>query len=134
MLLLQVIDRASLHIDNTYFIPNIEVNAYACKTNLPSNTAFRGFGAPQGMFAAENMIRDVAIFLKKQYEEIAIINMYKEGDLTHFDQVLTRCTITRCWNECIEYSDYWKRKDEVREFNRYEFCYILETSYRRITF
>lgn len=113
-----MIERAIFHVDNCYSIPNIQVNAYLCKTNLPSNTAFRGFGAPQAMFAAETMIRHIASALNKGYEEIATINMYKEGSLTHLNQSLIYCTLERCWNECIETSDYWQRKNDVEEFNR----------------
>lgn len=111
-------ERASFHVDNSYFIPNFVVNGYVCKTNMAPNTAFRGFGAPQAMLAAEMMIRDVADTLGKTYEEIALINMYQEGDLTHYNQVLRNCTLNRCWLECIENSDYLKRKEEIIEFNK----------------
>lgn len=60
----QVLDRAMFHIENSYKIPVLEVIGYMCKTNLPSNTAFRGFGGPQGMFVAENIIRHIADYLK----------------------------------------------------------------------
>ncbi|CAK1600928.1 unnamed protein product [Parnassius mnemosyne] len=113
-----MIDRAMKHLDNCYFIPNIEVNAYLCKTNLPSNTAFRGFGAPKAMLAAECMIRDIAATLNKDYEEIIETNLYQEGHFTHFNQQLTYCTLHRCWNECLETSNYWSRKAAVKEFNR----------------
>lgn len=85
---------------------------------MPSNTAFRGFGAPQAMLATEAMIRDVANSLNMSYEEVVAKNMYREGDLTHYGQRLNHCTLNRCWNECIEYSNYWQRKNEVTIFNR----------------
>ncbi|XP_048480655.1 xanthine dehydrogenase [Plutella xylostella] len=113
-----MIDRAIYHVDNCYFIPNIEVSGYLCKTHLPSNTAFRGFGGPQAMFAAENMIRDVAVTLGKSYEEVIEINLYKENQLTHYNQTLTHCTLTRCWTECITTSGYWQRKEAIESFNR----------------
>ncbi|XP_053612796.1 xanthine dehydrogenase-like [Plodia interpunctella] len=113
-----MIERAIVHVDNCYYIPNIEVKGYICKTNLPSNTAFRGFGAPQAMLATEAMIRDVAEALNKTYEEIVEINMYHEGQLTHFNQILIYCTIERCWNECIQNCNYWRRKKDVEHFNR----------------
>ena len=53
-------DRAILHCDNAYKIPNLRVTGFVCKTNTPSNTAFRGFGGPQGMMMAEQWISDVA--------------------------------------------------------------------------
>ncbi|CAH0581384.1 unnamed protein product [Chrysodeixis includens] len=114
-----MIERTLVHVDNCYFIPNVEVHGYLCKTNMPSNTAFRGFGAPKAMMAAETMIRHVATELNKSYEEIICINMYQEGSLTHYNQELTYCTLSRCWNECIESSNYWQRRIEVEEFNRH---------------
>lgn len=59
------------HFENAYHIPNSYVLAYSCKTNLPSNTAFRGFGGPQGMFAGEHIIRHVAETLGKDVTEIS---------------------------------------------------------------
>lgn len=58
--ILKVMDRALFHSDATYKIPNIRVTGRLCKTNIPSNTAFRGFGGPQGMFIAENWIEHIA--------------------------------------------------------------------------
>ena len=60
------------HFENAYHIPNSCVLAWSCKTNLPSNTAFRGFGGPQGMFAGEHIIRHVAETLRKDVVEIGI--------------------------------------------------------------
>ena len=54
-------DRAIYHIDNAYFIPNLELTSHRCKTNTVSNTAFRGFGGPQGMFCIENIIDDLSL-------------------------------------------------------------------------
>lgn len=115
---LQMIERLLTHVDNCYYIPNIQVKGYLCKTNMPSNTAFRGFGAPQAMLAAETMIRNVADVLGKTYEEVVHTNLYREGNLTHFNQMLTYCTISRCWKECIENSNYWQRKQLVDDYNR----------------
>lgn len=120
-----MIERAIVHVDNCYFIPNIRVHGYLCKTHMPSNTAFRGFGAPKAMLAAEAVIRDIADTLGKTYEEIAGINLYKEGDLTHYNQSLTHCTLSRCWDECVDSSNYWERKKLVDEFNRCEFQNFL---------
>lgn len=66
-------DRAVFHMDNSYKIPNVEVQGYVCKTNLPSNTAFRGFGGPQAMFIAENYIDDIATYLKMDPAEVIVI-------------------------------------------------------------
>lgn len=65
-----VLDRAIFHYENSYFVPNCDVSGYMCKTNLPTNTAFRGFGGPQGMFFAECIIEDIADALNKAPEEV----------------------------------------------------------------
>jgi len=57
-------DKSLLHIDNAYKIPHIRVTGHMCRTNTPSNTAFRGFGAPQGMFVCETIIDQIATTLK----------------------------------------------------------------------
>ena len=55
-----VFERAMLHTDNAYFLPNAKITGQVCKTNLPSNTAFRGFGGPQGVANIENIIEEIA--------------------------------------------------------------------------
>lgn len=66
----QVNDRALFHIDNSYKIPNLHVTAHQCKTNIPSNTAFRGYGAPQSMFVMEAIISEIASSLKIPPEQV----------------------------------------------------------------
>lgn len=130
-----MMERAQTHIDNSYFIPNVEANGYVCKTNIPSCTAFRGFGAPQAMLATETMIRGVASCLGKNYEEIIEVNLYREGQLTHFNQALTYCTLQRCWNECVESSNFMERKNDVVEFNRsvHSVCYCKNLNIEHYT-
>lgn len=113
-----VLERAMFHFENCYKIPNIKVGGWVCKTNLPSNTAFRGFGGPQGMFAGEHIIRDVARILGKDYLEIMELNFYKEGDITHYRQKLDNFPIERCFQDCLKQSNYYKKKKEIEEFNR----------------
>lgn len=67
---LQVIEKILLHLDNAYNVPNLRGRSVACKTNLPSNTAFGGFGVPQSMLVTENMINDVAMKLGCNAEEV----------------------------------------------------------------
>ena len=69
---LAVLERAMFHSDNVYAIPHIRVRGQVCYTNFPSNTAFRGFGGPQGMLIAEKWIQRVAVELKKSPEEIRV--------------------------------------------------------------
>lgn len=69
---LAVLERAMFHSDNVYEIPNMRIVGRVCFTNYPSNTAFRGFGGPQGMIIAENWIQRIAVELKKSPEEIKV--------------------------------------------------------------
>ena len=80
--------RAMLHVDNAYNIPKVDVRGYCCKTNLQSNTAFRGFGGPQGLLVVENFMDDVACELGMDPLEIREKNLYKSGDTTYFSQKL----------------------------------------------
>ncbi|CAF4893179.1 unnamed protein product [Pieris macdunnoughi] len=113
-----VLDRALFHYENAYYIPNCEVNGYVCKTNLPSNTAFRGFGGPQGMFGAECMISDIAYRLGRNPDDIRRVNLYQENHITHYQQTLTYCTLQRCWDECVEKSNIAERKTAIENFNK----------------
>ncbi|XP_025989254.1 xanthine dehydrogenase isoform X1 [Solenopsis invicta] len=113
-----VLERAMFHFENSYKIPVSEVYGYVCKTNLPSNTAFRGFGGPQGMFVAETVIRQIADYLHLDIVKLSELNLYKEGDLTHYNQQLVNCTLNRCWRECLASSHYNERIVEVQRYNR----------------
>ncbi|XP_062980216.1 xanthine dehydrogenase/oxidase-like [Elgaria multicarinata webbii] len=113
-----VMDRAVLHMDNSYNIPNIKGRGIVCKTNLSSNTAFRGFGGPQGMMIAECWMSDIALKCGLPAEEVRKLNLYNEGDMTHFDQKLEGFTVQRCWEECLINSDYHGRRKLIDEFNR----------------
>ncbi|KAH0622641.1 hypothetical protein JD844_025123 [Phrynosoma platyrhinos] len=113
-----VMDRAVFHMDNSYNIPNIRGVGKVCKTNLSSNTAFRGFGGPQGMMVAECWMSDIALKCGLPAEEVRKLNLYNEGDLTHFNQKLEGFTLRRCWEECLKNSDYHSRRKLIDEYNR----------------
>ena len=113
-------DRAIYHIDNAYFLPNIEINSYRCKTNTVSNTAFRGFGGPQGMFCIENIIENIAQKLNREASEIRKINFYKDKikNTTHYGMRITDNVIEDIFNKLIKKSNYKKRKAEINNFNK----------------
>ncbi|XP_059609594.1 xanthine dehydrogenase-like [Phlebotomus argentipes] len=102
---------------NCYCVPNVRVEGKVCKTNLPSNTAFRGFGSPQGMLAAEHIIRHAARVLNKDYIEIAELNLIRKNDLTHYMQRIEDAYLERCWKECIKSSNFYERREQVKKFN-----------------
>ncbi|VEN52953.1 unnamed protein product, partial [Callosobruchus maculatus] len=112
-----VIDRAMTHVDNSYNIPAVEIKGHACKTNLTSNTAFRGFGGPQGMFLTETMCQHIADSLGIDPIQVSEVNLYKNNDFTYYNQQLTNCTLDKCWKECVESSSYYERRKTVQQFN-----------------
>uniref|UniRef100_A0A8C3E0C3 Aldehyde oxidase 1 n=1 Tax=Corvus moneduloides TaxID=1196302 RepID=A0A8C3E0C3_CORMO len=107
-----------LKMDNAYKIPNLRCWACVCKTNLPSNTAFRGFGFPQSGLVTETWITDVADKTGLLPEKIKEINMYKKNEQTHFKQKLDPQNLIRCWNECMEKSAYYSRRTTINELNK----------------
>ncbi|GMY16295.1 xanthine dehydrogenase 1-like isoform X1 [Fagus crenata] len=112
-----ILERAMFHSDNVYEIPNVRINGRVCFTNLPSNTAFRGFGGPQGMLITENWIQRIAVELKKSPEEIREINFQGEGSVLHYGQQLQHCTLSPLWNELKLSCDLLNARKEVNQFN-----------------
>lgn len=114
-----ILERAMLHADNSYYIPNIKVIGRAWKTNLPSNTAFRGFGGPQGMAVIENAIDRIARFLKKDPAEIRHINFYQKesNNVTHYQETVENNHLLLIYDKILNSSDYINRKKLVDKFN-----------------
>lgn len=114
-----IMQRAMLHVDNAYYMPNFRVTGRVWKTNLPSNTAFRGFGGPQGMAAVETVIDRVARFLRKESAEIRWKNFYgtDSRNTTHYEQVVEANRLPLIYDQLIKSSDYFKRREEVNTFN-----------------
>jgi len=89
-----------------------------CKTNLPSNTAFRGFGGPQGMMIMENAMDQIAQFLGKPAEQIREANLYGEGDITPYGMELEGCRARACWEGAVSSAGGMEaRRAAVAEFN-----------------
>jgi xanthine dehydrogenase molybdopterin binding subunit len=114
-----IMERTMLHADNSYYIPNMSVKALVWKTNLPSNTAFRGFGGPQGMAAIETIIDKIARYLKKDPAEIRNKNFYGLNDrnVTHYGQTVEHNRLHLIYDQIIKSSEYEKRCKEVDDFN-----------------
>nr|XP_040149313.1 aldehyde oxidase-like isoform X1 [Ictidomys tridecemlineatus] len=107
-----------LKLENAYKIRNLRFRGRACMTNLPSNTAFRGFGFPQGTLVTESCITAVAAKCGLPPEKIREKNMYKTVDKTIYKQAFSPETLIRCWNECLERSSFHSRRMQVEEFNK----------------
>ena len=114
-----VMTRALTHLDNCYFIKSLKAVGYVCKTNTVSNTAFRGFGGPQGMLTIENIIYSVSQFLNKPLDEIRKVNYYssQNGLKTPYGQIVKNPRIEKVLNEIKKLSDYNERIKDIREFN-----------------
>ncbi|XP_071832643.1 xanthine dehydrogenase/oxidase-like isoform X2 [Apostichopus japonicus] len=107
-----------LKFENAYKIPNVRVTGIFCRTNIPSCTAFRAFGAPQAMIATETWMNDIARICGISPEKVRELNFYKEGDATHHSQVLHGVTLSRCWEQCLTQSNLATRRISVDNFNK----------------
>ncbi|BFZ59273.1 hypothetical protein YB2330_000279 [Saitoella coloradoensis] len=113
-----IVERALSHIDNVYYIPHVNVRGRVCKTNIHSNTAFRGFGGPQGMFICESYMSEIADQLNMSVDRLREINFYKEGQKTHFNQVLEDFHVPQIYEQIKVEADYDERRKAVDEFNK----------------
>ncbi|KAL8756268.1 MAG: hypothetical protein Q9184_004554, partial [Pyrenodesmia sp. 2 TL-2023] len=112
-----VCDRALSHIDNCYLIPNVHVRGRLAKTNTVSNTAFRGFGGPQGMFIAETYMEEVADHMGMPVEKLREINLYRPHEITHFNQELKDWHVPLMYQQVLTEADYEQRRKAVDDFN-----------------
>ncbi|KAL4198306.1 hypothetical protein AMTRI_Chr03g139530 [Amborella trichopoda] len=114
---LGILERAIFHSDNVYEIPNVRIRGSVCFTNFPSNTAFRGFGGPQGMLIAENWIQRIAMELQKSPQDIRELNFQKEGSILHYGQQLENCTLRQLWEELKASCNFSDARAAVDQFN-----------------
>ncbi len=115
-----IVDRAMFHCDNAYYYPDVTIDGLRCHTHTVSNTAFRGFGGPQGMMAAETVIDDIAFALKKDPLEIRKLNFYgtDERNVTPYHQQMVSFTVPRLFDELEQSADYAARRLAISEFNQ----------------
>tara|TARA_B100001123_G_scaffold417045_1_gene519350 strand:+ start:1500 stop:3800 length:2301 start_codon:yes stop_codon:yes gene_type:complete len=111
--------RALLHLDNSYYLENIFVENYLCKTNTASNTAFRGFGGNQGMMVIENIIDNISRSLKKDPAEIRRRNFYQifGKNITHYGMKIEDNVIQPIYDKLLQSSNYKGRRLEILKFN-----------------
>ncbi|MDZ4182613.1 MAG: molybdopterin cofactor-binding domain-containing protein, partial [Candidatus Cloacimonadaceae bacterium] len=119
-----ILERAMFHAENSYHIPNARIRGRACRTNLPPNTAFRGFGAPQGIFVIESVIEDIARQLGIDPIEIRRRNLYQEGELAPYGQPVFETRGRELFDRIAHNSGYDRLKQEVETFN-------LQNSYQK---
>lgn len=112
-----VCERAMTHVDGCYSIPNVNIRGHLCKTNTMSNTAFRGFGGPQGIFIAESFMEEAADRLGMSVELLREINFYKHHEETHFNQMLQDWHVPLMYKQVYDGFDYAERRKAITQFN-----------------
>jgi len=120
-----VATRAVCHFDNAYYLSDVDIHAMCGKTNTQSNTAFRGFGGPQGAIAIEYILDDIARHLGKDALEVRRVNFYGASDeegpaarnVTHYGQKVEDNVIVALVDELEHSSDYQQRRQEINAFN-----------------
>lgn len=118
-----VCDRAMFHSDNVYFLGNARIDSYRCKTHKVSNTAFRGFGGPQGMLAIEYIVDEIARRLGKEPMDVRRANLYDEkgklGDrcTTHYYMTVEDNIISDIFRQLEKTGEYARRVGEIKKFN-----------------
>jgi xanthine dehydrogenase large subunit len=113
-----ILERTLFHGTNSYAIPHVDMIAHSCKTNLPPNTAFRGFGGPQGMFVIEAAIDHAAKKLGVPKEKIQEANLLEVGDEFPYGQVVEQSEAKQCWNEAVASFQLDKTITEIETYNR----------------
>ncbi len=111
-----VMERTLFHCTNSYFVPNVKATAYSCRTHLPPNTAFRGFGGPQGMFVIEAAITKAAEQLGIPASAIQQQNLLRTGDEFPYGQI-ANSEANECWQRTDELYKIQQLQQEVAEFN-----------------
>ncbi len=128
-----VLERTLFHCTNSYFIPNVTATAYSCRTHLPPNTAFRGFGGPQGMFVIESAIAQAADELGIKASVIQKKNLIATGEEFPYGQK-AKSEASDCWNKAVEQYSFEKLQMDVDQFNRENFLYKKGIAFMPICF
>jgi xanthine dehydrogenase large subunit len=114
-----VLGRAMTHAENAYYLPNVRITGTVCRTNYPPNTAFRGFGGPQGVINIENVMDEIAAFLGKDALDVRRANVYGIDDrnVTPYGQTVENNMLPRIFDDLAARSDYRARAEGIATFN-----------------
>jgi len=113
-----ILQRAMFHLDNAYFIPNAEISGQIYRTHTAANTAFRGFGGPQGVATIENIIEEIAQYLKKDAFDLRKLNCYQGTNLkTPYGQVIENNMLPELFDGLADQCNYRQRVKEIEKFN-----------------
>ncbi len=116
-----ILERTLFHGTNSYYIPNVRIFGVCCRTNLVSNTAFRGFGAPQGMFVMESAIAKASEKSGIPREDIQQKNLLRENDLFPYGQRAGNCPVRASWNKAVERYGLPSIRCRIEEYNKTHF-------------
>ena len=129
-----ILDRTLFHCTNSYNIPNVKATGISCKTNLPPNTAFRGFGGPQGMFVIETAIQKASKEMNLAPHYIQEKNLFRKGDVTHYGQRIEDDNLFECWQKLTNKIVPGKRSVEIDNENRSDYLYKKGFAFMPICF
>ncbi|MEM7101718.1 MAG: molybdopterin cofactor-binding domain-containing protein [Bacteroidota bacterium] len=112
-----ILERTLFHGTNSYFVPNVKMIATSCRTHLPPNTAFRGFGGPQGMFVIEAAIDHAAKAIGVSPIDVQRKNLLKDKDEFPYGQIAEDCEAIKCWDEAVADFKLTELEKSIAEFN-----------------
>lgn len=113
-----IAERTLFHATNSYYIKNVKTTVFSCKTNLPPNTAFRGFGGPQGMFVIEAAIAKAAHEIGVTSREIQEVNLLQEKNEVPYGQIMTEVQAINSWQTAKKKFNYEQLHQDIISFNK----------------
>jgi xanthine dehydrogenase large subunit len=129
-----IAERTLFHATNSYFVPNVKTTVLSCKTNLPPNTAFRGFGGPQGMFVIESAIAKAANEIGVLSRNIQEANLLDENDTFSYGQIAKKVEAKNTWDSAISIFNTEALEHDVEDFNKNNACFKKGIAFMPITF
>ncbi|WKD86665.1 Putative xanthine dehydrogenase molybdenum-binding subunit XdhA [Polaribacter huanghezhanensis] len=129
-----IAERTLFHATNSYYVPNVTTKVISCKTNLPPNTAFRGFGGPQGMFVIESAIAKAAHEIGVSAKQIQEANLLEENDTFSYGQIAKKVEAKNTWNSAKKLFNSEALEQEVEDFNKKNKAFKKGIAFMPITF
>ena len=129
-----IAERTLFHATNSYFVPNVKTTVLSCKTNLPPNTAFRGFGGPQGMFVIESAIAKAANRIGVSSRQIQEANLLDENDTFSYGQIAKKVEAKNTWDSAKSIFNIEALEQDVKDFNKNNSNFKKGIAFMPITF
>jgi xanthine dehydrogenase large subunit len=129
-----IAERTLFHATNSYYVPNVKTTVISCKTNLPPNTAFRGFGGPQGMFVIESAIARAANEIGVHSRDIQEVNLLDENDTFSYGQIAKKVEAKNTWDSAKSIFNIENLERDVQAFNETNSTFKKGLAFMPITF